>query len=212
MIERLVLPERLPGPPQDSVGAPRGRSLQPAHQYRNGNLGKDEQMNMVRHHHPRTELVEASLALSDQNSFSHQIRDVGVLEPQRTDSAPVHGAVLSHEGMTSGGARRGIHSQRQCPPEAPSQEHVSVLRMKMRQSSAVVGHARGLAGETACPTKSSASIGQTISQKCFEDHLSCSQWRRYETISDCNIDRRRYSHSRPAFAAQVKCGGYARGH
>src|SRR5664280_490704 len=64
--------------------------------------------------------------------------------------------------MTSGGARRGIHYQRQCPPEAPSQEHVSVLRMKMRQSSAVVGHARGLAGETACPTKPPRRSSQNV--------------------------------------------------
>jgi len=123
-------------------------------------------MNMVRHHHPRTELVEAPFVLSDQNGLSHQVRDVRVPQPLGTDRAPVQGAVLNREGMTGSGAPGGVYPERQCPPEAPSQEHVSVPRMKMRQSSAVLGHAWRRAGGTACPTKSSAPIGPTISQKC----------------------------------------------
>jgi hypothetical protein len=84
VIEGLILPERLTSSSQDLVSTPRGRSLQPTHQHRNGNFGKDEQMNMVRHDHPGAELIEASFALSNQNGLSHQIRGWPVPEPEWT--------------------------------------------------------------------------------------------------------------------------------
>ena len=166
MIIRLILPKRLSGPTQDLVSSPRRRSFQPSHQHRCCDHWENQQVHVVRHHHPSTKIIEMPLASSHQNRVGDRIGNPRVLEPSRSRSARGQNAILSRESVAWRSVQSSLWLGGKCPPKTPSEEQISTVRMVMRQSSSVFGHRYGRAGETACPTNTGVFPPQRFSPKC----------------------------------------------
>ena len=151
MIVGFVLPEPLPRSAQDAVGASSRRSFQPSHQNRDGDLRQNQQVPMIRHYHPGIKFIEVPLAFSDQNCIRHHTGDSRIPQPQRTRSALIQNAILSHECMAGGGVHDAIRWGREGSPQTPGQEQIPIVRMEMWQSSAILRHLEGRQAKPPAP-------------------------------------------------------------
>ncbi|MGA2714591.1 MAG: hypothetical protein ABSG41_15925 [Bryobacteraceae bacterium] len=68
----------------------------------------NQQMRVVRHHHPRGKTIEMPLAISDQNGVGDQVSNPRVAKPPGSRGAPIQNTILSHESMAASGVDSGI--------------------------------------------------------------------------------------------------------
>ena len=164
VVPGLVLPKWLPCSTKDPIGVPRRRSFQPSHQHCQRNAGKNQQMHVVRHNRPGQEFIEVSLGVPGHNRAGNQICNAGIGEPCRPWALSIQSTVLRHESMSGSGTRSGSHPNRQCSPQAPGQEQVSMIRMVMGQSSAVFSHSGGWQAKPPAPPRQVPLTTQNLTE------------------------------------------------
>src|SRR5471030_1633918 len=91
------LPERFSCLAEYPVGTVCGRCLQPPHNLRQLCDGLQHHMNMIRHYHPRDEIIVAANRFSMKKRFDEDLRDLGILEPAWTILSLVQFPILQHE-------------------------------------------------------------------------------------------------------------------
>ena len=113
VVKGLILPEWLTCPAQYQVGCAGRRSLQPPHQDGYRRLRENQQMNVVRHHHPGTKFVEVPPGVSVQDGVGDHFSNLGIAKPVWSQGVPIQRAVMSHEGMSGRGVDMSIQFGRQ---------------------------------------------------------------------------------------------------
>src|SRR5581483_3918673 len=79
-IERFILPERA-FTLENCVREMRRVSLEPLRNLRYRHIGTDQQMDMVRHYHPRSEFVKTPITLASSDLIRNGARDTGIGQP-----------------------------------------------------------------------------------------------------------------------------------
>jgi len=161
---RLILPEGMPGEPEQSVGLPRGPGLQPARDGGDGHVGQDQQMYVIGHYHPRGQFVPVSEGFSALNRLRHQVGNAGIAQPLWAGPRVIEGAISRYErvarcGVGALGEDRGERSE-----EAPGEKDVDVIGLEMGQSATVFEHDTW-AGEHRLPHQQQCSALPSILTK-----------------------------------------------
>ena len=113
-------------------------------------------MHMIRHHNPRTELIESPVEFSDQNGFGGDVGNARIVKPSWSGGMAIQNTILRCESVPRSGVPREVWFGRQGYPQTPGDEP---LRNRSGGNAVIfVGiRAYKMAGETACPTQNSVS-------------------------------------------------------
>lgn len=160
MIERFILPERLPCTTEHEIGTPRRGAFQPARDNGEELLGQQQQMHVVRHNDPGPKVVVISPSLAILKGFGHHSRDSRIAQPDRSEGGLVCFAVEGKEGLArrkrlahSSGRKACMCRTRERAGQAPCNEEKGSfpnIRKPVREFSAA--EHRRLAGESTCPS------------------------------------------------------------
>ncbi len=157
VIERFILPERLPRQAQDQVGLSCRGSFQPAGNLRKRCAGTQQDMHVIGHDYPRLDLIELPSAFAVEKGIGHHLSNAGIPQPNWAQDGFVRLPVESEEctavGNWRGAGRLGRFTLRHRTSQTPSDEKKGCLSdfgMPVGKFAAV--EHRGLAGESACPT------------------------------------------------------------
>ena len=88
-------------------------------------------MYVIRHDHPRVQLVPASLAFSAANRFRHQAGDAWIAQPLWARARTVEGAIRRYESVARGGIGSLYAGLGQRSEEAPGEEDVGVVGLEV---------------------------------------------------------------------------------
>jgi hypothetical protein len=120
MIKRLILPESRSRPPQDPIRHPPSPPFDPWHSAGDLSHRPKNRMNMIRHNHPRDELIKMPCRLVVKQGIPYDRGNPRVLQPHRSRPAGV----------------------RNRPRQPPGNEDRLPLWNPMRKMSASEGHCR----------------------------------------------------------------------
>jgi hypothetical protein len=117
-------------PPQQQIGSAGCGSVDPAGDDAQGLGGSKQNVNVVGHHYPGTEVIVVSFSLSRSQSLRHQHREARIPEPRRAASGPAELAIKLHKLRSSrpGRSQDGLE-HRHRPSQTPSQKEKSALRL-----------------------------------------------------------------------------------
>jgi len=169
VIPGFVLPERLTSSSEQPVGGPGGGSFEPAHKQRRWHNRRYQNMYVVRHHHPRVELIEQTSVFAISDRVRHKQGNSRIGQPSWTGSCPVELPILGNESVSRPkvGFQNLLPSyDRQRSEQTPSDEQSGAFRLKVRQVSSVYGHIAS--GQAKAPVPPSVSVrGRRNSQEIF---------------------------------------------
>ena len=144
MIVTFVLPERQSRSAEDHVGSFGAGFLDGARHIGHWPMGTEQNMDVVRHHHPSEQLVKPPLALRKQQGIDDACGNVRVFQLRGAGIGAVH---LTVEGEEALAFREFFYWQvgnlphvRQRPMESPGQEDWRSFRVPVWQSAAVEAH------------------------------------------------------------------------
>jgi len=98
-IEAFFLPKRSVGP-QDQVGLVSGKPLQGTQPFGGKHVGRDQNMNVIRHHDESMQLIPVQYEIAVQQRRHYHLRNFFAPEEQRTIRACIQEPVDSHECFT----------------------------------------------------------------------------------------------------------------
>ena len=131
MIIGLPLPKLLARAMQQPVSFPRCGALQRFQQKAGSNRGQYQQMDMVRHDHPRSQLV-VSKAFATEQRFDHKSGNCLVPQVNGTGTCKVEVAIHPRESFAVGNfARRRKVRTRQTTVQVPREEQPAVVWIEM---------------------------------------------------------------------------------
>ncbi len=171
VIPGFVEPKGFAGKTEYLVGPSCRRTFQPASNRGDWNLGRDEQVDVVRHDHPCVKGVKRSFTFARFDRIGHQVGNWRIFQPCRSGDGPVLFAIFSHEALSR--PRIGFQEGSACHSygsvQPPCQEKRGAFGLKVRQSSSVFGHKNGSDGQAEPPAPPSGSgAGRRKSQRIFQ--------------------------------------------
>ena len=153
MIPGLIEPEGLPGQAKYLVSFASRRTLQPARDNGQRHMGRDKQVNMIRHDHPGVKFVKPSLAFARFDGVRHEIGNSSIFQPFRSGKRSIQFAILSHKAVS--GPRVGFQQRSTCrgfrSVQPPCEEKRGIFGLKVRQPSLIFGHMNRLDGQAKPP-------------------------------------------------------------
>ena len=148
----FLLPEGLAGAAQDSIGLASGRAFEPAGDFGQGHLGRQEQVDVVGHEDPGVQVIKCAFGFSVQRLFGYHLGDPWIGQPFWPLLFSIKFSIFCHECM----ARCWVRLQeifsfapRDRPPQSPVQEYWNPFAVLMRQFSSISRH---WADESVYPT------------------------------------------------------------
>ena len=81
MVEGFVLPKVISFAAEDSICFVRGDAFEAIHEARNGNMWRDQQMDMVGHDDKSVQVVEAQLCFTEKDGVHHTAGNAGIFQP-----------------------------------------------------------------------------------------------------------------------------------
>jgi hypothetical protein len=168
VIPRFVLPEGLARSTEQPVGGASCGSLKPAHERRNRHGRRDQNVNVVRHHHPRMKLVEQTPVLAISDRIGSKKGDSRICQPSGTGSCPIEFTISRYKSVPRPRIRyqnflSGDGRQRSVQP--PSEEQRSSFRLEVWQVSSVFWHIADGQAEAPVPPLFSVIGGENSQRK-----------------------------------------------
>jgi len=89
-------------------------------------------MDVIRHHHPRTKVIEMPFKLAEQDGMGDDIGDAGIVQPFWSNGVTVQSAILRSESVPRRWVTREIRLGGQGSPQTPGEEDIATVRVEMR--------------------------------------------------------------------------------
>ena len=130
---RLRLPKGFPCSAQEQVRVASGTPFDSPHHFARIHQRPDQQMDMVRHHHPRKHFTETIYFRGVANAPADQFCDIRPSQPHWSGASGVQIAVHPDEGLAGGRRMSGrrIAALREASVEMPGDKERAVLGMPM---------------------------------------------------------------------------------
>jgi hypothetical protein len=122
-IVAFILPERLPGEPQDAVAFFGSESLEGLHHFGEIDQRRDHQMNMVWHHDIGVEPVLLQIAV--MNSIDNHTGNIGLAKRQRAGARLIEQTVQGNEGLSGCGRSGKFAIRRKAAVKTPGNKNGS---------------------------------------------------------------------------------------
>ena len=138
-IPGFVLPKRRADQAECRIRETRGRALQPLCDPAQWNIRGDQDVYMIRHNHPRVEIVE-SLSGAELDPICHKRCDARISKPPRSRRG-VQLPVLDDKrdsGVRTGDQRFSASRDRNRAKQAPGDEDWNAFRLKVRKGSTIL--------------------------------------------------------------------------
>ncbi len=164
MIVGFSPPEWVAGASQNAISFASGRSLQPACDDWHGHQRQDQQVDMIRHDHPRVKLVESSALRAMPNRARHNLSNGGILQPQSTLLMSRQRTIMCGKRVAFARVLVVQNVLRQRTVKTPSDEKISILWMKVWHLSLILVHLAFFLGRPkGLPYQASALVNKKFS-------------------------------------------------
>ena len=131
VVVALILPERLAGASENPIAFTSRKSLKRLHDFRYFDQRRDQQMNMVGHHHPGMQFVMPLFPA--KNGFDHNGCDLGSAKKARPGASVVKKRIHRDESLSRRELFGKAPSLRQRPVQTPGEKDCLASGIPMRK-------------------------------------------------------------------------------
>jgi hypothetical protein len=152
VVERLILPKRVAGAVQESIGSASRGAFQPPRQNGYRHERQNQNVNVIGHDNPGIEFIESSAGIPVANRVHNSLCNRRVPQTSGAAASACQRPILRYKRVSGARIALGLLRSWQRAIKSPRKEHISRFVVEVRQSSFVFGH-NYLAGRRACPTQ-----------------------------------------------------------